>query len=88
MNNLANLTQMLKLKPRVTKEEDIEVVIIPEQPQQASKKELKGIKESRPTNVVVEKDNGSTALELLKRLEKQQMTKVAKKEPAAEAKEG
>ena len=26
MNNLANLTQKLKLKPQVTKEEDIEVV--------------------------------------------------------------
>jgi len=84
MNTLANLTQKLKLKPQVTKEEDIEVAIIPEQSRQVSKKEVKEAKEVVPTKVVVEKDNGSTALELLKRLERQKMTKVAKKEPAEE----
>jgi hypothetical protein len=84
MNNLANLTQKLKLKPQVTKEEDIEVVIIPEQA--VSKIEREKEKEKAApvvaaTTVVAEKDNGSTALDLLKRLERQKMTKVAKKEP-------
>ena len=86
MNNLANLTQKLKLKPQVTKEEDIEVVIIPDQP--VSKIEKEGEREKEraapviaATTVVAEKDNGSTALDLLKRLERQKMTKVARKEP-------
>ena len=39
MNNLANLTQKLKLKPRVAKEEVIEVEILPEQPQTKGQKE-------------------------------------------------
>jgi hypothetical protein len=84
MNNLANLTQKLKLKPQVTKEEDIEVAIIPEQA--ISKIEREKEKEKAApvvaaTTVIAEKDNGSTALDLLKRLERQKMTKVAKKEP-------
>ena len=79
MNNLANLTQKLKIKPQVTKEEDIEVVIIPEQA--ISKIEIeKAPPVSAATNVIAEKDNGSTALDILKRLERQKMTKVAKKE--------
>jgi hypothetical protein len=83
MNNLANLTQKLKLKPQVTKEEDIEVVIIPEQAISKIEKEKEREKVApvvAATNVIAEKDNGSTALDILKRLERQKMTKVAKKE--------
>jgi len=88
MNNLAKLTQKLKLKPQVAKEEDIEVVIIPDQPVSKMGKE-KGKEKEREkvaapvaaTTVVVEKDNGSNALDLLQRLERQKMTKVARKEP-------
>jgi hypothetical protein len=85
MNNLANLTQKLKLKPQVTKEEDIEVAIIPEQP--VSKMEKEKEREKVPplaasaTVVIAEKDDGTAALDLLKRLERLKMTKVAKKEP-------
>jgi len=84
MNNLANLTQKLKLKPQVTKEEDIEVAIIPEQAISKIEREKEKAKAApvvAATTVVAEKDNGSTALDLLKRLERQKMTKVAKKEP-------
>jgi hypothetical protein len=80
MNNLAKLTQKLKLKPQVAKEEDIEVVIIPDQPVSKMEKEKEKEKE-KATTVVVEKDNGSNALDLLQRLERQKMTKVARKEP-------
>lgn len=82
MNNLANLTQKLKLKPQVTKEEDIEVVIIPEQGiSKIERERVKAVPVVAATTVIAEKDNGSTALDLLKRLERQKMTKVAKKEP-------
>jgi hypothetical protein len=59
MNNLANLTQKLKLKPVVEDEEDIEVAIIPEQ--RILKKDDKNIQEVvKATNVVAEKDDGTS----------------------------
>ena len=90
MNNLANLTQKLKLKPRVAKEEVIEVEILPEQPIIGEKDKEKV---DQPTAVVVEateitaeKDNGSTALDLIKRLEARTLTTVGKQLPQLEAK--
>lgn len=90
MNNLANLTQKLKLKPRVAKEEVIEVEILPEQPIIGEKDKEKV---DQPTAVVVEateitaeKDNGSTALDLIKRLEARTLTTVGKQIPQLEAK--
>ena len=96
MNNLANLTQKLKLKPRVAKEEVIEVAILPEQPipgkKEQKEKEQKE-KVDQPTAVVVEateitaeKDNGSTALDLIKRLEARTLTTVGKQLPQMEVK--
>jgi hypothetical protein len=84
MNNLANLTQKLKLKPQVTKEEDIEVAIIPEQPLPKTEKEGEQVRippNVSATVVIAEKDDGTAALDILKRLERQKITKVAKKEP-------
>jgi hypothetical protein len=77
MNNLANLTQKLKLKPVVEDEEDIEVAIIPEQ--LILKKDDKNVKEVvKATNVVADKDDGTAALDIFKRLENRQLTKVSK----------
>jgi len=75
MNNLANLTQKLKLKPVVEDEEDIEVAIIPEQP--ILKKDAKPV--INATKVIAEKDDGTAALDFFKRLENRQLTKVSKK---------
>ena len=73
MNNLANLTQKLKLKPVVEDEEDIEVAIIPEQP--ILKKDDKNVKEIvNATNVVADKDDGTAALDIFKRLYEQRIT--------------
>ena len=78
MNNLANLTQKLKLKPVVEDEEDIEVAIIPEQP--ILKKDDKTVKPViNATKVIAEKDDGTAALDFFKRLENRQLTKVSKK---------
>jgi hypothetical protein len=78
MNNLANLTQKLKLKPVVKDEEDIEVAIIPEQ--LILKKDDKTVNPViKATNVVAEKDDGTAALNIFKRLENRQLTKVSKK---------
>ena len=78
MNNLAILTQKLKLKPVVEDEEDIEVAIIPEQP--ILKKDDKNVKEVvKATNVVADKDDGTAALDIFKRLENMKLTKVSKK---------
>ena len=88
MNNLANLTQKLKLKPRVDKEEVIKVDILPEQEIPGKRNENKDEKEQPKkappvaTEIIAEKDNGSTAVDLLKRLAERGLTKVEKKLPA------
>jgi|688.fasta_scaffold34985_5 hypothetical protein len=88
MNNLANLTQKLKLKPRVDKEEVIKVDILPEQEIPGKRNENKDEKEQPKkappvaTEIIAEKDNGSTAVDLLKRLAERGLTKVDKKIPA------
>jgi hypothetical protein len=84
MNNLANLTQKLKLKPRVAKEEVIEVEILPEQ-DVPGKIEKDIDKKVAATEITAEKDNGSTALDLIKRLEQRVLTTVGKKMPQQEA---
>jgi len=77
MNNLAILTQKLNKKPVVNKETDIKVVILPEQSLQMLKNE-----EPKPvTKIIIEKDNGSTAVDILKRLEAHKLTKVVNKFP-------
>ena len=73
MNNLAMLTQKLNKKPQVNKETDIKVLILPEQ-------QLLPMAEPM-TKIVVEKDNGTTAVDLLKRLEAHKLTRVIKKLP-------
>jgi hypothetical protein len=88
MNNLANLTQKLKLKPRVDKEEVIKVDILPEQEIPGKRNENKDEKEQPKkappvaTEIIAEKDNGSTAIDLLKRLAQRGLTKVEKNIPA------
>ena len=77
MNNLAILTQKLNKKPVVNKETDIKVVILPEQPLQMLKNDP-----PRPvTKITIEKDNGTTAVDILKRLEARKLTKVVNKFP-------
>jgi hypothetical protein len=73
MNNLAMLTQKLNKKPQVNKETDIKVIILPEQQPLPTAEPV--------TKIVAEKDNGSTAVDLLKRLEAHKLTKVIKKLP-------
>jgi hypothetical protein len=77
MNNLAILTQKLNKKPVVNKETDIKVVILPEQ-----------LLQPRPvTKIIIEKDNGTTAVDILKRLETHKLTKVVKKFPEEQQQE-
>jgi hypothetical protein len=101
MSILAKLTQKLQIKPQVRKEEDIKVVILPEQ--QAPGNAITGAKEDGApdklvakdmvvnldpvTKIINEKDNGSTAVDLLKRLEAHKLTKVVKKMPEEAVKE-
>ena len=109
MSILAKLTQRLQIKPQVRKEEDIKVVILPEQqaPGNAVTGATEGEAIDKPvakdmtkdmtrnlavnldpgTKIVSEKDNGSTAVDLLKRLEAHKLTKVVKKMPEEPVKE-
>jgi hypothetical protein len=85
MNNLAMFTQKLNKKPHVTKESDIKVIILPSNIQKIEAKEaempLSNIPAEPLTKIVIEKDNGSTAIDTLKRLEAYKLTKVVKKLP-------
>jgi len=76
MNVLAKLNQKLKIKPAVAEEEEVAIVI-----QEPTVAVIEEKEKEAPvkTKIIEENDDGAAALNLLKRLERQNMTRVGKK---------